>query len=368
MYSVGGKMIVYLLLFTLIIVLAFFIFMKGVTDRKKMFFLGIAFFLMFLVMGFRTESVGTDTTLYCNIFQNNFSFSLKSIFNDGDTSFLYSLYNKFVSFFSTDRRAIIVSNSLLICFLTSLFIYKNSKNVVFPTLFFMTFYHFFSAMNISRQYIAVMIVANAFYFLRKKKIFKYVTMCTVATLVHNTAIISFIMLPFLFIRSTKKNIYIYLISLTIGMLFVDKIMIAFSSLFSHYGMYFNNNLLTEVGQNRKIIVTFIYIIFAVIITSLLKKNDDMTSVDIDLYLLYMLNFIAIIIGILSLKIMLLSRIEVYFSIFAIILIPKVFDMMKDKIMYYFVFTMVMIIPMYIQLQSNNSEVLPYFNWLFQKYF
>ena len=83
----------------------------------------------------------------------------------------------------------------------------------------------------------------------------------------------------------------------------------------------------------------------------------------EIYLLHIINYLAIILGLLSLKIMLISRIETYFSIFALIFIPKVFNLLKDKIIYYFLFTIIMIIPMYMQLKSNNSGILPYSNWL-----
>lgn len=357
-------MIVYLGLFTLIILLSVLIFAKGVTNKKKKIFLFLAFGFMFLIMGFRSENVGTDTRLYCNIFQEHFSFNFGIIKENGDSSFLYSLYNKIVSLISTDYRAIIIANSIVICALTALFIYKNSDNVVFSTLFFMTFYHFFSAMNISRQYIAVMIICNAFYFLKNKKPVKYILLCIIATLIHNTAIVSFIMLPFLYINPTKRNIFIYFAVIVIGMIFMNKIMTLFSVVFGHYTMYFEKSLLTEVGENRKVVITVIYIVFAILLIYLLKnKTEEKESNYIDLYLLHMINLITIIIGIISLKIMLLSRIEVYFSIFEIILIPKVLNKMKNKRYIYIAFVVIMIIPMYIQLKSNNSTVLPYHNWL-----
>lgn len=314
-------------------------------------------------MGFRTENVGTDTRLYCTIFEKSFNLNLKELITGQDLTLIYTLYNKIISFISTDRRAIIIANSLIICILTAIFIYKNSQNPVFSTLSFMTFYHFFSAMNISRQYIAVLIVANAFTYLKNKQSKKYIITCLIATLIHNTAIVSFLLIPYLYLKPNKKNIVIYLITITISLFFINEIMIVFSKLFSHYTIYFNNSFLKKVGQNRKIIITIIYIIFAPITYQLLKTKKIPPKEEHEIYLLYIINYITIILGFLSLKIMLISRIEVYFSIFAIIYIPKIFNLLKDKIMYYFIFTLIMIIPMYMQLQSNNSGVLPYTNWL-----
>ena len=354
---------IYLFLFIYIILLSFLIFFKGNTNIQKKLFLFLSFSMMFFIMGFRAESVGTDTSLYCTIFQNNIQSAFYTVLKE-DSAIIYSFYNKFVSLFSTNRNAIIVANSFLICTLTATFIYKNSKNVIFPTIFFMTFYHFFSSMNIARQYIAVMIVANAFYFLKNKKAFQYILMCLIATLIHNTAIVSFLLVPYLFIEPNKKNITIYLSIIILALLFLNQIMTLFSSLFTHYDIYFQDSFLENSGQNRKIIITFIYVLFAFVLSSLLKGKAIKADEQREFYLLHIMNFIAIILGFIALDMMLISRVEVYFSIFTIILIPKVFDLLKDRMFYYFIFTLIMFIPMWMQLASNNSGVLPYSNWLF----
>lgn len=354
---------IYLALFMIIIIIASIIFYKGNTPKSRIIFLIISFSLIFLIMGFRGETVGTDTKLYCTIFENNFDFNLKGLIEEPNLTVIYDLYNKIISLISTDRRAIIISNSLIICILTATFIYNNSKNVVFSTLSFMTFYHFFSAMNISRQYIAILVFANAFIFLKKKLAKKYLITCLIATLIHNTAIVSFLLVPYLYIKPNKKNILIYLTIITISLFFSNEIMILFSKIFPHYDMYFNNQFLKEVGQNRKIIITLIYIVFALLTNFLIKKNKIPPQQEREIYLLHIINYLTIILGFLSLKIMLISRIEAYFSIFAIIFIPKIFNLLKDKIMYYFLFTIIMIIPMYMQLKSNNNGILPYTNWL-----
>lgn len=354
-------MLIYILVFILINFYYFFIYINGNNKslKKKKIFLFFSFLTMFLIMGFRSENVGTDTSLYCNIFIKNSTLSFMDILKSGDSAILYVLYNKLVSLFSNDRNAIIVINSFVICLLTAIFIYNNSKkNVILPTILFMSFYHYFSAMNISRQYIAVLLIANSLYFLKLNKKLPFIFMCICATFIHNTAIISFTLLPIFFIKRNKKKLYIYLFSLFVIALFLDKIIAIFSQIFPHYELYLNNNLLTEVGQNKKILITFIYIIFEIIILILLRKKTLKIEEENSLFIYYFINALAILIGILSLKIMLLSRIEVYFSIFAIIYIPYILSFFKDKILYIYIFTLLMILPMLIQLKSNNSEVLP----------
>lgn len=359
-------MAVYIISIISIIIFGLFIFSSKKIDlnKKKNIFLFGSFVVLFFIMGFRTENIGTDTKMYSFIFQKYANMSMREIMVSGDSAIIYALYNKIVSFFSTSTYAIIVANSLVICVLTMIFIKNNSKNVILSTIYFCTFYHFFNAMNISRQYIAIMLVANSLYFLREKNAKKFIIINVIATLIHNTAIISFIMLPWLFLKKNKRNLYIFLGILFIAALFFDKFLVIFSSLFTHYDLYFTNNLINDVGANKKVIITLIYVFISILLGMILKNEKIKNTEEYEeFYLYYLVNFVAIILGIVALKTMLITRIEMYFSIFAIIYIPKVYNKFKDKLIINIGFTMIMLIPMIIQLSNNNSGVLPYKNWL-----
>lgn len=362
-------MLIYGSIIIIILILYCLIFYNGDydSDKKRKTFLVLTFAILFFIMGFRSETVGTDTKLYCNIFENIKKMSMASIINGSDTSILYIIYNKIVGLFSNSRTAIITTNSFIICSLTGIFIYNNSKrNILLPTLLFLCLYHFFSAMNISRQYIAVMIVANSLYWLKEKRKLYFLLSCLVATLVHNTAIVSLILFPLFYIKLNAKNILIYITTVAILGFSLDKILILFSTIFPHYSMYFGNNFLTEIGQNRKIIITLLYIVFELIMLCLLKSKDISNKDKENLRLYVIINSLAIILGLISLRVMLFSRMEIYFSIFSIIYIPYIVSFFKDKQLITFFLVLIMFIPMVVQLNSNNSEVLPYKNRIFTK--
>ena len=360
-------MLVYFIAIILICLIALFCFSKNSNEKKRTIFLFLSFTILFLIMGFRDNSVGTDTQLYCSIFKNNYSIKeIIDILTSEDSSPLYTIYNYIIGLISHDCNLIKITNSFIICFLTALFIKNNTKHVFISTLLFLTFYHFFSAMNITRQYIAVMIVAYGFKYLKNQQLLKYLLCCLIATGIHNTAIISFVLAPLVVFKLTKKNIIIYLIVVAVIMISFEKIMNLFGTVFPHYDLYFNSNMLEEVGKNRKVIITIIYLCIQIVLTYLIFKKESIlekSNNERTVMILYIINFIAIIIGFISLKIMLLSRIEVYFSIFAIVTIPYVIYQFKDKILFSFLFVAIMFIPMYMQLQSNNSEVVPYKTWL-----
>ncbi len=356
-------MIIYLALYFAIVLFGILIFYKGSNDKKKKIFLGVVFVLMLFVMGFRDKSVGTDTILYCNIFKHNINLEFSNMLLQNDSSFVYSLYNHALSFLTHDCSVIILFNSMIIIYLTLRFIYKSSDNVVISTLLFMLLYHFFHAMNISRQYIAVMIIANAYEYLKKNKCIKYALWVLVATLIHNTAIIALSMIPLAKLKN-KRNKTAFLILFMIMCLSWNYFFGIFTSIFSHYSMYMNSFFIDARGENKKIIITFIYFIFQILYLKCKGKinNEDEKK---QLEMLHYINWIAVIIGICSVKTLLLSRIEVYFSIFNIIYMPKIINLQKDKILYYFAILFLLMVPMIYLLYKGTSGVVPYSNVLFK---
>ena len=356
-------MIIYISLFISIIILAILIFCNGKSKSKNKIFLFCSFGLMLLVMGLRDISVGTDTELYCTIFKNYGLMEYIRQVLQKDTNIIYGLYNFFISKISTDNSMVIFCNSAIILILTAIFIYNNCSNVVFPTLLFMEFYHYFSAFNIARQYIAVLIIANSFYFLKNRMIWQYIGLNIIAIFVHNTASIFLILLPFLFIKISYKNINTLIVIYSIFIFLGEKLINIFINIFPHYAIYLGSQsrFLFTSGENRKIIITFIYIFIALLMRLILSKKNLIKSEEQNKFLLlYFINIMSIIIGVISLKSMSMARIEVYFSFFAIMTIPYCFEYIKrDRLICNVVFIVIMFIPMYIQLLSNNSEVVPY---------
>ena len=99
----------------------------------------------------------------------------------------------------------------------------------------------------------------------------------------------------------------------------------------------------------------------------MKKNEEKLKEDNEYkewFVLTCFMIFAIIIGFLSMKSMLLSRIEIYFSIFVILYMPKVINMFgRSKSLVYYCSLIIMFIPFYVLLSGNNSGIVPYhFFW------
>ena len=349
-------MLTFIIMILLILVIGILTFYKGTSDKRKKIFLILSTIVLFFFMGFRDLSIGTDTKLYYTIFNIQSSKTFFEILTSGDSSILYVLYNKVLSLFFHFDNTIVLFNSLIILVLSARFIYKNSEHVVISQLLFIGLFHYFSAFNIARQYIAILIIANGFTMLKENKIGKYCIYCIIATLVHNTAIIGFCLIPLALVKLNKKTIMLYTVILSTIVVFLNPVMELFAKLFPHYQMYLSGEYMESGGSGNYVLV--IIHLFISVLAFLTNQKKDTEK---DYNMLFIINNIAIILILLSARIVVLSRISLYFTIFAVVFIPKVFEKIKGKNLLYLLFILLILVPTFVRLKKGDSEVVPYKN-------
>ena len=89
---------------------------------------------------------------------------------------------------------------LLVCaFITNglvlLAIYRMSDNVFLSVYFYVALYYYFISYNALRQYLAVAVLLNAFWYAKQKKWIKYAIMMLIAVSLHTVAIVGLIYIP-----------------------------------------------------------------------------------------------------------------------------------------------------------------------------
>lgn len=331
-------------------------------DKNKFFaFLSCAH--LGLLMALRGASVGTDTQLYSRLYEQ--IARSENMFSVIKSAPIYVVYNKAVSLITNETQWIVVFNALVIMIGIGVFIYKNSSNAVMSIYFYITLYFYFKSFNISRQFIAVVLVANSYYFLKNNNIRKYLILIFAAIFIHNTAVVGLILFPLKLVKWTNIKIYFLAIATTIAMMSFDKLLLIFLRIFPRYKMYLINSTtsISDVSQGKKILVTFFYLAIVVLCMFYLtyKKQNELTN---ELYFLTAIMTIAVVIGIVFYNNILISRIEIYFSLFIIIYIPLVIKLVgKSKLFWYCSFMVITAIPMIVQLRGNISGVVPYnFFW------
>lgn len=356
----------YLLIYLIIVIYSFILFFLNINrNKKKKFFLIFTCIFLLLIMGLRSVNVGTDTKTYVNLYKHIASGS--DIFNVIKSAPLYVIYNKLVSILFNDDTGkwIIFLNSLIIVTGIGIFIYRNSKNIVISMLLYISLYFYFIGFNISRQFIALILVLNSYYYIKNNMIKKYIVLISMAIAIHNTAIVGIVLYPICKIEWSKSKVYVFSLLSILTMFLYEKILNIFLKIFPRYNMYMGSGRfsINDVGEGKKILVSIFYLCFVFLALYVLsyKKYESSLENKIEIYRLTSIVMFASIIGIFFYNNLLISRIEIYFSIFSIIFIPNLTEYIGGRIrlLIYYLVILLTIFSLIVQLNSNISGVIPY---------
>lgn len=201
-------MIIYIVMFALMLVLAYPLCIKNPSKLKNGIYVGAVFLMFYLVSVFR-YGIGNDYLSYMQIFDDIYRADWGQIFALGYEPG-FALLTKLISAVTTDITAIYCIYAPFILVPAAIAIYKYSKNVWISCIAYMCLTFFYASMSFIRQSIAASIILLAFCFLRDKKIVPMILMALLATAFHYTALV---ILPlFLFavlFKPTKKSLIIY---------------------------------------------------------------------------------------------------------------------------------------------------------------
>ncbi|MFB5430445.1 EpsG family protein [Enterococcus casseliflavus] len=328
------------------------------------------------VAGLRHISVGTDTELYAQLFlRSGKTFTLENFFNSKYP--VYDFYSSILYRVNDNTQIMIFVNSLIIIWCVGYFINKVSLQPFVSYILYITLYFYFTSMNISRQYLAVSFLLLGVTALLNKKEKIFFVFYVLAALTHSTAIIGIVFFILFKIKWNNKKYAVLTIICTLGPFFIDRALILFVRFFPAYEMYGNAQSTTDniasQSEGNKIILSLFYLVFLIvglyirkyIDTHGKKKFDFMTAIA----------FIGVIIGILFYNNILISRMEMYFTVFFTIYIAEIVEYFSriyikntrnkstSKALIYFTIILISLIPMFFQLNKGLSGVTPYkFFW------
>lgn len=336
--------------------------------NNNLLFLILVFLYMFPLMAFRNQNIGTDLQSYLNIFDDLAMNKFNSVHMFEKNMFLYSFYNVLLSLITTNSNILIFSNSLIICILLFLFLYRNCKNsLVFSTFLLIISYSYFTAFNIARQFIAIGIVSNAFYYIYNQKVnhalLKYCFCVLVASCVHFTSLITLVLVPVFIIKKQSNFIKYSLITPILIFLVFSFAGPLISTIIPSYSYYFDSN--SQFGfqnydsQGRTLIVFLFYLILLFVLYIYSKNNkiqiEKEEKITIGVFFFYT------VFGLLGSFSPLLSRMGIYFSFSLLLFIPLFCNkfVFKEQIIAKILVSCVLLVPFVIQLEGNYSGIIPY---------
>lgn len=378
-----------------IFILAYFMFVNREDSfGKRKIFIIMSLLPMIIIMGFRGLYVGTDTRAYGVYFRQVSEISwLDCVLSRGTAlknAPCYLLWSKVVmTFLGGSYQFFLFLNAIIICSSIAYFIYKNSNHVVLSICLYILGYYYLNSFNASRQYMSFAFMLVAYTCMKENKGEKAFLFAVLGVGIH---IVSICFLPVIFLvwnkisKKAVKKVYGFcvLAAGVIGVLWLyqyifevyilsnwwEKIARLFTGIFPKYNAYL---LDTEVGihatgEGKKIYLGIFYLAFVVFALYVVYINKTIDEIQKELLLeLLIPSSIGVVIGIVAADLTLISRIEVYFSIFVICLIPELLFLIEQRYRYLaVVLTLgIMCVPFYMQLNSNISGVVPY-DWFLNK--
>lgn len=313
------------------------------TKFNKLFWVLILVLPLFVISAFRAPTVGNDTFNYLNnymmVSQENFFTATQSRFEIG-----YVFYMRVTALFGFGYLGFQIITSVFTLYSISRFIYKYSTNIAFSFFIFMTARNFFSAMNISRQYLAIAILLFSIEYIKERKFIKFSLLVLLASSIHFTAIIFLIVYPFSRLKlNARRTIRFIIIGIISGLLF-DQIVNLFVTITGRYesyleGDYFNFEDNIAIYLRLAINALFFSVAYATKYWQY-KSLDEGRTIKLQNQtkklslsneeVWYTFSLLTLILSIVGLNATIMSRIESYFSIFFLVFIPSVVKSIRSK--------------------------------------
>lgn len=321
-----------ILIFSVLLAGIIFINKRVSKTKKEKVYLFIVFTVLIFISGLRSYSVGVDTYGYVNFFNDVVAIPLSSLHTHHlESTYVYFL--KLISIFTHNPQAFLLITSLLIYVGIAKLIYNNSNDVVASTAIFISLF-FTSTLNISRQYISVAIGCNSITYAKKGRHKTALALIGLSMLFHTAGFINLIVY-IIFLLREKKYFFTLMIASSLSIFFIinSKIFYKISGFFG-YQHYLNSIHMTEsitsdlLGRIYVILIIGSFFIYYLKRNQMELRNKVNEINDIRFYLGIMM--LGTSFTLLSSDFRLLSRVGVYFTIYLIVLIPAVMNLLKSK--------------------------------------
>ena len=187
-------MTVYIVL--MLLALAGYAFSANASEINRKRYLCLVFSAIVIVAMLRSDQIGIDLSHYYNkyypLFKNVSWDKLQSVTISGDWELGFCAFCKIIGQISTSTQCFVIFTSLFSIIPYAHFIYRNSDDVVFSTVFFLGYHIFMMSMNVIRQAMAVGVILLGLEALKRKQYVKFAIYVVIATFFHTSAILSLI--------------------------------------------------------------------------------------------------------------------------------------------------------------------------------
>ena len=318
-----------LILLTVFTVLLGLLLKRQEDSKNKKLFIIIVGVAIALIMGLRAPvGVGSrDTASYARLFEHmqnvdNFKdYADRSLLSNGwlfsEFGFYFTMW--IISRFTASAQVFIFLTSSFMIFCVCRFIYKNSDDVSFSAIAFLTLGAFTFMMNGMRQSIAMCICLLGYEYVKKRKFLPFLTTVLIAMLFHKTAFIFLAVYFLIYIKSIKSVILYFAVST--GFFAVASRFISFYDDIT--GEDYSEGVAFDSGGITTLLIYFLAIGLAILVFSKFKDQSDKNCFYASIIgaEFYIARFITI---------QIMERISYYFFFFIILLLPNAINKLNDR--------------------------------------
>lgn len=329
---------------SLYILLMIFFTLSSCRNGQSKIKLFIGSSLLFLIMGFKGDKVGSDTPNYIELF---YRLNRMPSWIDSNSRFEkgYQIYNKVLGNMSDNHQILFIITALICIYCITYGISKNSKNWMYSLFLFIGFRFYYFFLSGLRQSIAVSIIFVSYIFLKRNKLLTCIFLIILATTFHFSAFIFIFALPLSKMSAKKYDILKSILSiLLIYILFRPLLMFILSKLPIYYSGYLNTSYMSgnDITNISGIIIPLLFIVLGYFINynkemklnyelaDKINKNDDIlirnTYKDTEILFLIVSSGISL----LATRASILDRFVQYYWIFSICIIPNMLFSIKSK--------------------------------------
>jgi len=252
--------------------------LNAVTEEKRIKserrIILVFFFIFFLILACRHIEMGADIRNY-----RYFFFKIKdtkwSNLTEVETDYFYAILNKIVSTLGGDFQFFLAVVAFVSVLPFAIFYYKESENSLLTITIFINvsiFTMFFSGL---RQTIAFAIGIIAFYYVKDKKLVKFLLWVFVAYMFHKSAFVLLALYPVYHINITKKS-FKYIVPIVMVMFVLRRQVFTFLTGFLGEDFEDVNTKIQETGAYAIFILFILFTIYSFI--GIKDENVDRTTI------------------------------------------------------------------------------------------
>lgn len=281
------------------------------------------------VIGMRALSVGPDTSTYAYVFQNILHYDLRTLLInkpiDLESGFL--VLSWLVGNISHEVTVLFFVVGLFNMGCIGFWIYKKIERPYLGLLLYVCCFLTFFLTGV-RQTVALSIVLIASLQLENKKYIRFVILVAIASLFHQTALVGLLYIPLNLLNSRVKQRWVYLMVIIIG--FFALLAVRYTAFARIILLVANTRYSDFKVLNSGIPLTYTFMLVMLGFLGVVFSRVYGNEIDYDEQSDYIFMVTAIPIMALVSVNGSIMRIAMYFSMYLISWVPKLFNLMKEK--------------------------------------